>query len=547
MPPTKKRKVTRIEKRKSPLPKQQHRIQSFGTISKAQALPDASTAKLNNDLVTVPALTLKKEPVGINSNKRKFATIEDECDAEVLGEEEKLLLLQELSAKASDSVCQSALVEPAVQARAVEEVPANVDELGSNNGRDQQPQSSLPPAILSSSPCRTGVKLVSSHVVPNELESLDDRALELPEELQDMVNLHSAFLTALSLHYAHNGSLTPADLRLLSPSIERSWGKRKVNVDDIRRLLGVLDMPVGGGSRGPPVPSKCAFRLSSYGGGKVCVEMRESSQKRGIMVGHVEENKLNAQFLGNMKRYWLHRNGLFARANCDEGRSTLEVSVQESINLRVYADLVNEDCIANFISKLPMAPITVCSSLAKISPTLAKGQRRLADLKAGAIKGKENSMKRQVVTTVCPSTKAPKDRGQGLIERIRAKELHQSTLPLPPSKTSLGRSSAFQRLEEVIQVLIVLTSSKNGSGIGGKSVGQRTSFTLPALLQILQSSLRNPISSEEAELCMRLLAQEVAPGWITVAVMSGVTGVVVQKGRRPDLLEIQARIKRCMQ
>ncbi len=43
---------------------------------------------------------------------------------------------------------------------------------------------------------------------------------------------------------------------------------------------------------------------------------------------------------------------------------------------------------------------------------------------------------------------------------------------------------------------------------------------------------------------MRLLAQEVAPGWVTVAAMGGVSGVVVENGRRPEMGEIRGRIKR---
>ncbi|KAI9699693.1 MAG: hypothetical protein M1836_002727 [Candelina mexicana] len=548
MPPSKKRKVTTTEKRRLPLSKQQHGIQSFGRISKAQALSDVtSTKKERENVITVAARQLKKEPTETNGNKRKFATIEDENDDELV-ENEELPVLHEFEAKLSDTVCQSALAESALEGGVVEGEPKNDDHAGSHSRLDRLARSSLPPVTPSTSLCESSATLSSSPPIPNEIAESNDHPLKLPEELLDMINLHSAFLTALSLHYAHNGSLIPVDLRLLSPSIERIWRKRKVNVEDIRRLIGVLDMPLQDGPTSSSVSSNCELKLSNYGAGKVCIEMRECPQKGGIVASHINEDKLSAQFVSKLNQCWWRRKELSAATNCNEGESDIaEGSVRKSTSVSVFVELVHYDCVQEFITKLPMAPITVCSSLSKILPTLAKGQRRLEDLKAGAVIGKEKSMKRQLRTAVSSSSKTTRDRGQGLVERIRAKELHQSTLPLPPPKASLARISAFQRLEEVIQVLNVLSNSKNNSGIGDKCISQRISFTLPTLLQILQNSLRNPISSEEAALCMRLLAQEVAPGWITVAVMGGVTGVVVQKGRRPDMVEIQSTIKRCMQ
>ncbi|KAI9779909.1 MAG: hypothetical protein M1835_004613 [Candelina submexicana] len=548
MHPSKKRKVTTTVKRRLPLSKQQHGIQSFGRISKAQALSDVSrTDKERGTVITVSARQLKKEPTETNGKKRKFATIEDEKHDELV-EKEELHVLQEFEANVSDTVCQSALVKSASEGGVVEGEPENNERAGSHIRFDQPARSSLPPVTPSTSLCESSATLSSSPPIPDELAESNDHPLELPEELLDMINLHSAFLTALSLHYAHNGSLIPVDLRLLSPSIERIWRKRKVKVEDIRRLMGVLDMPLQDGPSSSSVSSDCELKLLNYGAGKVCIEMRECPQKGGIVASQINEDKLSARFVSKLNQCWWCRKQLSAATNRNRGGSDIgEGPVRESTSVSVSVELVNYDCVQEFISKLPMAPIIVCSSLSKILPTLAKGQRRLEDLKASAVIGKEKTMRRQLRTAASSSSKTTRDRGQGLVERIRAKELYQSTLPLPPPKASLARVSAFQRLEEIIQVLNVLSNSKNNFGKGDECIGQRISFTLPTLLQILQNSLRNPISSEEAALCMRLLAQEVAPGWITVAVMGGVTGVVVQKGRRPDMVEIQSTIKRCMQ
>lgn len=55
---------------------------------------------------------------------------------------------------------------------------------------------------------------------------------QLPAELLNLLALHSSFLTALSLHYAHNGTSTPADLRDLTASITLVWKQRQVTYDD---------------------------------------------------------------------------------------------------------------------------------------------------------------------------------------------------------------------------------------------------------------------------------------------------------------------------
>lgn len=111
---------------------------------------------------------------------------------------------------------------------------------------------------------------------------------QLPAELVNLLALHSSFLTALSLHYAHNGTSTPADLRDLTASITLVWKQRQVTYDDIRLLMGVLSY----GPDGSNIP----YTLSDYGRGKIVLEIKDSSPMLDGMTG------VNEQALTDMSR-----------------------------------------------------------------------------------------------------------------------------------------------------------------------------------------------------------------------------------------------------
>jgi hypothetical protein len=328
-------------------------------------------------------------------------------------------------------------------------------------------------------------------------ESIDQRANayeQLPIELLDLINLHASFLTALTLHHAHNGTNTPADLRLLCPDVARAWGKRKVLLDDIRRTLGIVNASSTIAS---------GLTLSDYGYGKICVESQSVSGIAGRIARPLDENLLNDEFKGELQTIWETRN--------------------------------MNDSIAIFISTLPLETITLCSSLSKMSPLLAKGQRRLEELRAGITLKKEADMEKS-------TSSSTKDEGgckPTLLERLKAKQMLQSTLPAPPSKAELGRKAALHRLEEVVSVLSLLTTST--------SVGQvRVSFTLPTVLGKLKDSFKTPMSREEGETCVKLLASDIAPEWLRVVKMGKVDAIIVNRDNRPSDMDIKERVKRAV-
>lgn len=344
----------------------------------------------------------------------------------------------------------------------------------------------------------------SSYESVIEIQSIADEERKLPTELLDILNLHSSFLTALSLYHAHNGTQTPADLRVLCPDVSRTWGKRKVMLEDIRRILGILNSDIAEGKSQYDRPL-ARLTLSDYGHGKICVETKSGIGKGGKESAPLDENRMNNAFGRNLQKLWNDRKR-------------------------------DEEVIVNmFIKNLPLEPVTTCPSLTKISPLLAKGQRRLEDLKAGILLKKQVEKERATAVLITDE----KGRKLTLLERLQAKELRQSTLPAPPSKAELGRRAALHRLEEVISVLSLLTTST--------SVGQqRVSFTMPTVLGKLKDSFKTPISREEGETCVRLLATEIVPEWLRVVKMGKTNAVVVNRDNRPSDLDIKERVKRAI-
>lgn len=361
--------------------------------------------------------------------------------------------------------------------------------------------------------------------------------LGLPDEVQDLIDLYSSFLAALSLHYAHNGWPNPADLRALRPSVERSWRRRRVSTEDVRRIIGIAQDISGSGDREEEQPARRGdLSLVDYGNEKICIEMNADLQSQGFQKRPLDEENLNRRFAKNLLRQW------------NTYRETCKTTTLTA---------------GEFISQLPLASIALCTSLLKISPLLAKGQRRLEDLKAGAIRAQQNSSK---PITSCPSSASltppqkklaaaaaiTRNRNNNLLSRIRAKQSTTLKLQSLPEnqQASILRRSALQRLQEIIPVLEILTTttttttaslrsnananadySSSSASLPCRTSGTH-SYTMPAIVQHLQTSLRNPIATAEAIRCVRLLASEVAPDWITVRELGKLIGVTVRNSGR---------------
>jgi hypothetical protein len=509
MPVAKRRKVTTTLPKSNP--SSLRAITAFTKVSKSQVTSKSIYDKVDCSAPTQLAKSFEAD------RKRKLQVVEIEVDAAAV--EASAILRTAIGHSQRD-------IKPLPQRRSTDsqkipETPRkSVLSSSANSNPAKTPtkgaRALLDNLILSSSsgkfqtsPLRSQESAVeetysSSYESVIEVRPIVDEDGKLPTELLDILNLHSSFLTALSLYHAHNGTQTPADLRVLCPDVSRAWGKRKVMLEDIRRILGVLnnDITEDKSQYNRPLAH---LSLSDYGHGKICVETKNGIGKDRKASAPLDENRLNNAFGRNLQKLWNDRER-------DE-----------------------EAIVSIFIGNLPLEPITTCSSLTKISPLLAKGQRRLEDLKAGILLKKQVEKEQAITVSITDE----KGRKLTLLERLKAKELRQSTLPAPPSKAELGRRAALHRLEEVVSVLSLLTTST--------SIGQqRVSFTMPTVLGKLKDSFKTPISREEGETCVRLLASDIAPEWLRVVKMGKTNAVVVNRDNRPSDLDIKERVKRAV-
>ncbi|KAI8266966.1 hypothetical protein K4K56_004660 [Colletotrichum sp. SAR 10_98] len=325
---------------------------------------------------------------------------------------------------------------------------------------------------------------------------------QLPAELLELLDLQRAILKTVALQITHQNSNAPLDISTITPHITRTWGKRKVTMDDIRRCIAIQDMKPTGQEQqmlGSP------FIVTDYGRGKLCLEMDFSKSN-----GHIDEQKLCEQFEENL------------RIVCTE-RATDEMT-----------DL--DVCFENLsFNDLPKSEIIVRNNIFKTNPALAKGQRALTELKNGIVMKKQE----QEANTQAAKAAATNPNGtkMSLLDRLRAKEIANSQTELP-SGPEMARRRALHRIGDIAAIISMLVAASN-------SAGQPVmSFQMPVLQQKLKDSVRVPMPVEEGIETVRILATEVAPEWLKIARIGGKDHVVIQTRRKPYDAELAARVKR---
>ncbi|KAK5114562.1 hypothetical protein LTR85_010139 [Meristemomyces frigidus] len=319
----------------------------------------------------------------------------------------------------------------------------------------------------------------------------------LPQELQDLTHLHSAFLSALSMHYAHNGTASPVYIQALLPQITKTWKKRTVTLEDLRRVLALSPQPA-------------SFMLEDYGRGGVCLsrtQPRGRALKRAA--SYIDEVELSQAFDDALQQRWNER-----EKGADPGNG-------------------HEDATA-FMTQLPLAPITVHRSAEKAAPLFARGAQRLADIKSSqqAASQQSSATPSTCTTTSSETTSAVASRGTSLLDRILAKQHLTASMPSGPTKADLERRAALHRCEDIARVLSLLAGAKT-----------RASFSLPVVVQHLQQSLRNPITREEVERCLEVMATDVTPGFVSVVSSGGVKGVVIAKAQSIGVTALRERVE----
>lgn len=319
----------------------------------------------------------------------------------------------------------------------------------------------------------------------------------LPEQLQDLWHLYSAFLSALSLYYAHNGSSSPVSVAELLPTVTAHWKQRAVALDDLRKVLAV--------SR----TTESEFILRDCGRAGTCLTRIQPRGRQVKRAGNfVDEVGLSAAFDRDLRERW----------------GDWQTSVHGKDN-----------DVEDFKKQLPMLDIQQDE---KAKAALSRGQQRLADLKSSSVKPESATKSLSApsfTNTAPPAPQGLQNRGTNLLDRILAKQAHTASLPAGPTKTQLERKAALHRIEDIARVLDLLAAGR-----------PRCSFSLQAMTQQLQQSLRNPISREEVEMCLELMAAEITPGFVGLLRSGSMISVVVTKGGKVELGLLRSRVLRAV-
>ncbi|KAI0012602.1 hypothetical protein F4779DRAFT_15270 [Xylariaceae sp. FL0662B] len=502
---------------------QQHassNISSFARVSKTVTRTD-----IKNEPASTPRKNIKIEAITPASRKRKVvATIEDDSSAD-----------ERPSKPAPTSTSKTPTpTQPTKRGRGRPPKKARPEPAPRKRGRSPSVSDSDASAInsgalfkrlrLESSPSRCSSPLTAATSVDSDAEADTEptKPRQLPDEVLSRINLHAALLKALTLHYAHNGTNVPADLRALCPHVARAWGKKQVTDADIRLCIGVLNS-----NNAAAASSQSPFSLSDYGRGKICIELDPSHGS-----GPLDENKLNGIFRANLERLWRQFTAPDSSSNDDASASA-------------------------FTHTLPRAPIMLCASVAKASPALSRGQRQLAQLKQDLALKKQA---KQTATNNTPNTNnnnkatPPSENPNpnpnpklSLLDRIRQRAAQKASLPPGLTPAQLSRRAALQRAPEVAAVVGMLSRA----AADAQGMASRVSFPMGVVVERVRDSLRGGgISREEAAACVRVLAAEkegegdvIAPGWLRVVVVAGRENVVVETEMERGRAEVEERVR----
>ncbi|EGR50636.1 uncharacterized protein TRIREDRAFT_120689 [Trichoderma reesei QM6a] len=325
---------------------------------------------------------------------------------------------------------------------------------------------------------------------------------EFAPELVDLIRLHKAFLKIITLQIAHSGTIAPIDISSITPNISRSWGKRQVTVDDIRRCIAIQTS-----TRAADVVSP--FIVSDYGRGKICVELHPDHTNGAVSIN---EDRLCRQFEENL------RDLCAGRAHGDR------------------ADDVDVPLASLTLDELPRAEIRNMDTGIKANPILTKGHNALSALKGGMLAKQQKKESKQQAATAMVNPDGTK---MSLLDRLRYKQIAKANEPLPLSGPELQRRAALNRVIDVAATISMLSLANPASL-------PRQAFTMGLISDKLKDSLRVPLSKEEGMICVRLIANEVAPEWLKVVTIGGRENVVVQRGSQPVDRVLQERVQKLL-
>lgn len=352
----------------------------------------------------------------------------------------------------------------------------------------------------------------------------------LPTDLTHLQSLHSSLLTALLLHRAHNNnSIHPPVFAAIKLHVERLC-RRKITLEDVRKIVYLSHFSTDNDKMEEHWEKEGGLKLVNYGNNKICIVFAEKTKARKL----VNSDNLKNDFAARVTTFWKSTNAsASASANSnalptppasfsaplesedDEEAESKPEEKEEEEKAEAKSEDAEPEVIAIPMSIIPLAKLHAHPKAATIAKVLhTKGQQRLDDL-----------LRRHKQPTISfpsaknpTSTAPPAKRGSSLLDRIRAKAaLAVEAASTAPSKEELERTAAKQRVPDIEPILKGLAA--RGSNI-----------TMKACVEGIRESVKNPVSSEQAEMAVRLIAErEGEGGWVMVREVGKVVGVVFGK------------------
>ncbi|RPB09025.1 hypothetical protein P167DRAFT_538814 [Morchella conica CCBAS932] len=397
----------------------------------------------------------------------------------------------------------------------------------------------FPPPPAASSPALPDDPPTSASATPTKL----------PPDLILLQSLHSSLLTALLLHRAHHSnSIQPPVFSAIKLHVERLC-RRNITLEDVRRIVYLSHYSPGAEGSEEHFNTEGGLKLIDYGSNKICIDFVEKTKARKL----TNTDILKKDFLSRTQSFLDESNkaqtalptppsSFIEPLSKDEGTEVSPNVEDKETNSKEDGDRLRteEDEAKSEIKEegeeseegeegnatpAPLAPVLTIP-LAKIhahhrAKTISKvlhskGQQRLDDL----LKRSKPALLSSPVKA--KTVGAPVVRGDSLLSRIRAKaEAAALEAAKAPSKEEQERDAARQRIPDIEPIL---------KGLAGRG----SNMTMKSVVEGIRESVRNPVSSEQAEMAVRLIAErEGVDGWVKVRQAGKVVGVVFGK-RRED-------------
>ena len=290
------------------------------------------------------------------------------------------------------------------------------------------------------------------------------------DSLDDLAEIHKHFLTAFSIHCAHNGTSTPAELGAIQQSVTRLWKKRMVTTEDLQRMLAVYEIEATETVTQREVNhNKAPFKLVILGvGSNACntVQYAVSTQLDEKQEVHV---------------LW----------RC-----------HSTPQLNTYHDLPS----IPLLSFHPRDPNTTTPTQSH-SPSRAHPEQ---DLPLN-VPSQEPDVSCLTITRrtaiPVPTPSALKARTLSLFDRVKAKQTLLASTSTPTVQQVL-RKHAIGRIAEVVEILRMRQQQSSAGRNGG-----RVSFSSKQIMEIIKQSMSVPIGDEEVRACLDMLSRDVPGGW----------------------------------